>query len=230
MKLTHLLFLTLPIFAQDHSPVIDREPEVQAHVLTDQPISLAKNHWAFTVEYGRTTLYNSPSGALYFSFPTTIADSVNYLQTLHTTSIAAYHSISITLQTTTTGSPVFNYEFTGDPNPCNFPAHARLMIETDGTGSAAGYDRWWANPTAFLLDPSNTGLVVMTVMLTPNQWSSVFGEFGNSSAKATSGFKTALARVRWLGLTFGGGCFFGHGVDVLGTGTAKLTISAFDLF
>ena len=69
----------------------------------------------------------------------------------------------------------------------------------------------------------------MRVPLKPDQWSSVEGQLGNANAQATAGWNQALKKVQYLGLTFGGGCFFGHGISVSG-GTATLTISAFDLY
>jgi hypothetical protein len=68
----------------------------------------------------------------------------------------------------------------------------------------------------------------MKVPLNPDQWSSAFGQTGNANAQANAGWNNALKNVRYLGLTFGGGCFYGHGVSV-SDGTATLTIFAFEL-
>jgi hypothetical protein len=46
------------------------------------------------------------------------------------------------------------------------------------------------------------------------KWLSVFGERGDASAGAAAGFATAKANLGALGLTFGGGCFRGHGVNL----------------
>ena len=41
-----------------------------------------------------------------------------------------------------------------------------------------------------------------------------------------SGFKELLGKMGNIGLTFGGGCFFGHGVNVSG-GSAKFIVTGF---
>jgi hypothetical protein len=46
------------------------------------------------------------------------------------------------------------------------------------------------------------------------KWLSVFGERGDASSAAAAGFATAKANLGALGLTFGGGCFRGHGVNL----------------
>ena len=57
------------------------------------------------------------------------------------------------------------------------------------------------------------GQHTVAVPLKPNQWSSVFGKKGDS---ARTEFDAALGDVEHLGISFGGGCFFGHGVNVSG--------------
>jgi len=58
------------------------------------------------------------------------------------------------------------------------------------------------------------------------QWSSVLGKKGTDSAVATQGFEAALADLGNVGMTFGGGCFFGHGVFVTG-GTARFIATGY---
>ena len=64
--------------------------------------------------------------------------------------------------------------------------------------------------------------------LTPDRWSSVLGKFGNYDAASLAGFSAALQNVSSLGLTFGGGCFFGHGVNV-SNGTARFILSEYSV-
>ena len=51
------------------------------------------------------------------------------------------------------------------------------------------------------------------VPLTPDQWSSVFGKNGYAAKEE---FYEALEDLGNIGMTFGGSCFFGHGVNVSG--------------
>jgi len=79
--------------------------------------------------------------------------------------------------------------------------------------------RGWSNPISVVLA---NGEYTMTVRLSPDQWTNVEGE------RSGAGFAKTLKRVDNIGLTFGGGCFFGHGVSVTG-GTARFLLTRFDL-
>jgi len=61
-----------------------------------------------------------------------------------------------------------------------------------------------------------SGSTTITVPLSPESWSSVNGRFGNADSEARFGFDKAILNVTRLGLTFGGGCSFGHGINLLG--------------
>ncbi len=63
---------------------------------------------------------------------------------------------------------------------------------------------------------SHAGTTTIAVPLTPESWSSVNGRFGNADSEARFGFDKAILNVTRLGLTFGGGCSFGHGINVRG--------------
>jgi hypothetical protein len=58
------------------------------------------------------------------------------------------------------------------------------------------------------------------------QWTSVFGERANASAAATAGFKQAMANLGTAGFSFGGDCFYGHGVRVSG-GSARFAVISY---
>lgn len=72
------------------------------------------------------------------------------------------------------------------------------------------------------------GAATLIVPLVPEQWSSVFGKGGTADAAARAGFATALQNVTRLGVTFGGGCFFGHGVFVQG-GRAQFMLANYEV-
>jgi hypothetical protein len=127
----------------------------------------------------------------------------------------------MTFQILTTGAPTFNYAMDSD-NTCTTPATVRLFLERRNDNFSAEFYRWWANPTAYDLQPTS-GNVTLTVPLAPDQWSSVYGKAGNYDATARAGFQDALTDLERVGMTFGGGCFFGHGVNVSG-GTARFVL------
>jgi len=164
----------------------------------------------------------------YFDVPDA-SDSVNYVMVPYTTAMRPSQSVSFTAQiVVTSGTPVFNYRL--EPgNTCEYPAHARAhFARTAPTNRKAFEDeiyapdnfRWWANPTAMVLE---AGTATVTVPLDPAQWSDTNGTFGDVDP---IGFAAALAAPGTIGLTFGGGCFFGHGVNVSG-GTARFLLTSY---
>jgi hypothetical protein len=127
----------------------------------------------------------------------------------------------MTFEILTTGAPTFNYALASD-NTCTTPATVRLFLERRNDDFSQEFYRWWANPTGYDLQPT-PGNVTLTVPLAPDQWSSVYGKFGNSDDASLAGFWDALANLDRVGMTFGGGCFFGHGVNVSG-GSARFVL------
>jgi len=61
------------------------------------------------------------------------------------------------------------------------------------------------------------------VALDPGQWTDTNGNLGTSDPIR---FAAALADPMTIGLTFGGGCFFGHGVYIDG-GTARFILTSY---
>jgi hypothetical protein len=64
----------------------------------------------------------------------------------------------------------------------------------------------------------------MTVSFDPQNWSDFYGHFGNDPAYADA-FDAAVRNVEFVGLSFGGGCFFQNGVGIepgTGSGTFRL--------
>jgi hypothetical protein len=119
----------------------------------------------------------------------------------------------------TTGGVQFQPLLSPD-NVCNSPATVRPIIQRIGDDMTLGKGpdyRFWGPPIT-LAD----GGVDVTVPLAPDQWINVNGQY------SPAGFAEALAKVWRIGVTFGGGCFAGHGVNISG-GTAKFTMTAFNL-
>jgi hypothetical protein len=56
----------------------------------------------------------------------------------------------------------------------------------------------------------------------------VYGKSGDDDATALAGFQDALGNLGRVGMTFGGGCFFGHGVNVSG-GTARFALISYTI-
>lgn len=154
--------------------------------------------------------------ALVFDFPST--GSMHYLFTPSTLA-ALRGTLVVSLQVTTTGPVVFNPL---DPANCNLPPSARPFFWANDNGNG-NFDRWWSNPRAYALA---AGTSTISVPLQAENWSSVDGRFGNADPETRFGFDRALLNVTRLGLTFGGGCSFGHGIRVSG-GTARFVLSEY---
>ncbi len=186
-------------------------------------IPLTPSLWRLEHVSGNITHPNLVNGALSFDFPQYPGgDWVNYLDVQYGSKldISTSSYLSMTIQITTTGTPNFRYDSNPD-NTCTVPAHVRpyfAVSESNPEYNTTG--RWWSNPVAYQLA---AGSITLTIPLTPESWSDVNGEFGNSNATTLNRFAATKAAVQEIGMTFGGGCFFGHGVSVEnGTATFQL--------
>ncbi len=125
-------------------------------------------------------------------------------------------TIVVSVQVTTSGAPAFEPL---DTSFCNLPPSVRPFLWANDNGNG-DFDRWWSNPHAYTL---RAGTATLTVPLQAEHWSSVNGRFGHEDAAIRFAFEKALLNVTRLGVTFGGGCSFGHGIRVSG-GTATVAL------
>lgn len=127
--------------------------------------------------------------------------------------------------TVTEGNPHFSYY--GEPDGCNSPANVRFYFETDTSGKFEYTDYWWSNPVhADLENLKNGGDQILTVDFSdPAAWSDWNGQFGTTDPAA---FAAAVKNVKFVGLSFGGGCFFENGVGIQpGTGSGYFRLMDF---
>lgn len=160
-----------------------------------------------------------------FAFPVK-PNSIHYLVAPQGGGLALNPGQVITADYEITGSnPVF--EYTPEPtNTCGGPANVRLFIQEQGDNLGGqgpyAYYRWWAtNPLTLLI-----GTFSLSEALQPGSWSSIYGEKGDASAAAIAGFQQAISHIGNIGMTFGGGCFAGHGAD-LASGSATFNVRSF---
>ncbi len=140
-----------------------------------------------------------PDGTFFLDFPQ--SDGVHYI-TKPASSVSLGQTISISFAIIGDGKLI--------PTQGPSPAKLRLMLQqTNDTMTAAEADkRWWSVPVD-LVGPNEYGL---TVKLTPDLWTNVFGKPGSESL---AGFQSAVSSVGNIGFTFGG-MFAGHGVFAQG--------------
>jgi hypothetical protein len=156
------------------------------------------------------------TGSWYFDFPVgpeaAGVASVHYVTTRTNGAIANATNLRIEFAIDEHGSPTYQFRLKAD-NKCDPPANFSLFIQQQGDTLTAAepYKRWWSAEMA----PLKAGAGSMTVPLNKDgKWLSVFGERGDASSAAAAGFAMAKANLGALGLTFGGGCFRGHGVNL----------------
>ena len=102
------------------------------------------------------------------------------------------------------------------------PATFHLFFEQKNDDLANPNERWWADASADIYNfGSQDGqTLTYTVPLTSDQWGNVNGQF-NAEA-----FSAALKNIGWVGITFGGQFFAGHGVAI-SSGSAKYILIDF---
>lgn len=173
------------------------------------------------IRYSKGAKLNIPMQGQEFSFNLPLfPGSVHYITKPVTLAAGSAASASFTI--TTSGDPVFDYH-TAANNICDRPAAVRLFLQRQGDDmSGKGqfeFYRWWSNAGTVLKE----GSVTVSVPLQPALWTSVFGKTGDVNHAA---FAAAAAHLGHVGVTFGGGCFYGHGVRIL-NGSAVFTMNRF---
>ena len=128
---------------------------------------------------------------------------------------------------TSIGNPVFDYR-TNTNNTCGvgYPGTVRLYIQRagdnmSGSGEYQQY-RYWSKLSYKELTSGTFN--ISESLQDPSKWSDVYGKSGSDYPDR---FTATVSNAEKVGVTFGGGCFYGHGVFVSG-GTAKFTINSFN--
>lgn len=185
---------------------------------TPLTLSLQAGGWQTISDPDPFPLATNSAAHLEFDFPS--SGSMHYLYTPSTLTTLR-GTVVVSLRVVTSGSVVFN---SLDPitSSCSIPASVRPFLWANNNGNGA-YDRWWSNPRSF---PLADGSATIAVPLSPESWSSVNGQFGNADSAARFAFDKALLNISRLGLTFGGGCSFGHGINVRG-GSAQFQLTGY---
>ena len=144
---------------------------------------------------------------------------VHYITTKYITPIPAHAVLILSFEIEADSSSVFNFKLEKD-NACDgAPASVRAILQRADDDLYGASNRFWSNPASVVLAP---GEHTMTVELSLDQWTNVEGE------RSESGFAEILKNMGNIGVTFGGGCFFGHGVNVSGGG-ARFIMTRFEL-
>jgi hypothetical protein len=184
--------------------VYDYNPSNQAIAPRNSPNSIP----AMTT--GATTTFQFKAG-IYTALLTTTAPSL--------TGDLSTKSLSDTI-TVSGDAASFMTQHNGGNCASNFPAAVRFYFRSPsasgpstGTPPAGFYTQfWWSNPTDVKLASGNMSMMMTANMFDPTEWSDWNGQRGDSSPAVTEAFLEAIHKVKEIGLSFGGECFFETGV------------------
>lgn len=189
-----------------------------------RPAALSMNAGAWSIRYSLGLPSRPSQGTVgWYSDWKKDTSEPHMLTCKHTTRITAAYLAMEGVVETSSPDVWFDHVTERSPNPGGLPSSFRLYIEKDMYGSE--YNRWFSNPLCVVLAP---GPFSLTVALKPENWSSVYGKFGNYSDASRAGFSKCLSSPQALGIVLGGGDFFGEGVRVR-NGTARFTMTKFAL-
>ena len=196
-----------------------------------QPVSLAPSTWDIRYSNGPVHPSAASEGGWEIRFTSGTAtprptqdcncQGIGYVTTNWNKPIAG-SSITISIEIAVTPGTVFGFKTERD-NTCATPANFRLLIERKNNVvlTEPSY-RWWSNQINYPLQNSD-GLVSLTVPLSGDHWSDVYGITG---AADPAHFAATLADAGPVGMTFGGGCFFGHGAYIT-SGAATFALKSY---
>lgn len=173
-------------------------------------VSLEPQNWYIFYSAGMPPHPSSDTeGAWSFKLPSSeTGGHVNYVQTPFNATTPP-QSVTITFEVESDAPEYVVVDPTDHP-----PATVRLFFEQQNDDLSNPNGRWWAGASLYNLGSQDNQTLTLTVPFTSGQWSNVDGKF---DAQA---FSAALKNVGWVGMTFGGQYFAGHGVALSG-GSAK---------
>jgi len=191
-------------------------------VATVQPraldaISLNAADWFFSYGTGNPPIEQNPTGGIAFNIPPAPA-ALGYLKVpAHLTARPQFLSITFRVEASPDAeynAAIYSPSIGGtDANPAMF----HLFLERRGDDvtdrNKADYRQWADIHHEFGTADNQT--ITLQVPLTQDHWSQVFGMH--------TGLEATLGDLAYVGLTFGGRSFFGHGIQ-MARGTARVVV------
>lgn len=139
--------------------------------------------------------------------------SIHYVQTPFHATVPLSH-ITMTFRIDSSA----NVSYNGKVDPLAWdPATFHVFIQRRGDNLQKDFYRWWASDGGHILGSHDNSVVTIVVPLDYRRWTSVFGHVDEQE------FQNTLRDLGWVGFTFGGSNFFGHGVN-LNAGRATFTL------
>jgi len=199
---------------------------VAAQAQVSVPIT-AKKWQLWNRAVGRLPVHAVPGGGIGFDFEVSQLPDPNAGPTWCGYLVSPVHNIAltgsevvVTFAITADPSVIWNYasdSWNTNPPPANF--HVYVQTNEGSGGSCKELFslcnppqlRWWSNPVKFTLVDTG-GTVELHVPLTPENWSETDGVQATDPTFYPYWVQT-MNNPKWVGITFGGGGPFGHGVN-----------------
>jgi hypothetical protein len=173
----------------------------------------------------RLPIHAVPSGGIGFDFEVSQFPDPNAGPTWDGYLISPVHNIAltgseivVTFAINADPSVIWNYasdSWNTNPPPANFHVYVSTSegsCKEPFTICNAPQLRWWSNPVKFTLVDTG-GTVELHVPITPENWSETDGAPATDPIFYPYWVQT-MNSPKWVGITFGGGSAFGHGVNV----------------
>ena len=169
------------------------------------------SYWKIAYSPNMPASMSGTEGNWYFDFPN--QNGVHYV---YKVAPAIRVGQTITMRFAITGKGNFV------PTEGTATARVRLYLQQRGDTLTAQepYKRWWSVTYLELRE----GKFTLTASLSPDEWTSVFGQ---RAAEVPNEFNAAISQLASVGFTFGG-TFAGHGVYVTG-GNARFILRQYSV-
>lgn len=122
------------------------------------------------------------------------------------------------------GDGQFDANWTGTNGPaqgCTLPPSAVLMVQVVGDDLSDQDGRWWSGSQSLY----NNLEISINEPVDPANWTNVEGKSGSDRPEE---FEKAMKNLGHVGITFGGGCNYGHGVN-LSSGSSTFTLISYEV-
>lgn len=169
-------------------------------------VSLQPQEWHIMHSQGMSGHPSLPSGAG-GAWSIRLPDrpnSLHYVQTPFRSTLTL-HRVLITFRVESSANA--NYNGKVDPAAWD-PATFHIFLQRRGDDLRKEHYRWWASKGVYVLGSRDNTVVTIEVPLDYREWTNVQGHTNETE------FNNTLNDLGWVGLTFGGSNFFGHGVNM----------------
>lgn len=183
-------------------------------VTAAQTFPLDPSLWLLDPQQADQGTVFSKKGTLAFWFPSyaTNPDSYNGYLLLPWTQAINGSVFTATVQVITFPvSPDKPVRFVPAPGSCISPGKVYIFFQTGALYNGDEGTQWWSYIDAWPIGDTGTAIVTVSVDLNdPSRWYSVYG---HPATGFPSEFTNAKQHPSYVGLTFGGNCHDGHGIQ-----------------